>query len=131
MLVGLGLGWTVFAILQVTAAIGLSSPTVLKYAAGILVIGGGILSTFAIYERGVARGAARWVLAVPTVVSIVWVVFAFGWIEIPWSPIRHDRGPRPVAGVRGHGRALPAQPQGRRLTGSAVTSRSATPPEVG
>lgn len=86
-LVGLGLGWVIFAILQITAAIGLSSPAGLKYAAGILVVAGGVLSTFAIYERGVARGAARWVLAVPTVISIAWVIIAFGWIDVSFTPI--------------------------------------------
>ena len=86
-LVALALGLLAFTVLQVTAAIGLSSPAVLKYAGGILVVGGGVLSTFAIYERGVARGAARWVLAVPTVVSIAWVIIAFGWIDVSWSPL--------------------------------------------
>ena len=86
-LVALALGLLAFTVLQVTAAIGLSSPAVLKYAGGILVAGGGVLSTFAIYERGVARGAARWVLAVPTVVSIAWVIIAFGWIDVSWSPL--------------------------------------------
>ena len=85
-LVALGLGWAVFAVLQVTASIGLSSPAALEYVGGILVIAGGVLSTFAIYERRVARGAARWVLAVPTVVSILWVIIAFGWIDVTWSP---------------------------------------------
>ncbi len=84
-LVAFGLGWAVFAILQLTAAIGLSSPAPLKYVAGMLVVGGGILSTFAIYERGVARGAARWVLAVPTLLSVVWVIIEFGWIDVSFS----------------------------------------------
>ena len=84
-LVTLGLGWAVFAVLQVTSSIGLSSPSALEYVGGILVIAGGVLSTFAIYERGVARGAARWVLAVPTVISILWVIIAFGWIDVTWS----------------------------------------------
>ena len=85
-LVTLGLGWAVFAVLQVTASIGLSSPAALEYVGGILVVAGGVLSTFAIYERRVARGAARWVLAVPTVISILWVIIAFGWIDVTWSP---------------------------------------------
>jgi hypothetical protein len=84
-LVALALGWLVFTVLQVTAAIGLSSSVALTYVGGILVVGAGVLSTFAIYERRVARGAARWVLAVPTVISVVWVVFAFGWIDVPFS----------------------------------------------
>jgi hypothetical protein len=84
-LVALGLGWAFFAVLQVTEAIGLSSPSALEFTAGILVIAGGLLSTFAIYERGVARGAARWVLAVPTLFSIVWVILAFGWIPVAFT----------------------------------------------
>ena len=84
-LVGLALGWLVFTVLQITSAIGLSSPSVLEYLGGILVVAGGVLSTFAIYERRVARGAARWVLAVPTIISILWVILAFGWIDMSWS----------------------------------------------
>jgi hypothetical protein len=86
-LVVLALGWLFFVVLGVTEAIGLSSPSVLKYLAGTLVVAGGILSTFAIYQRGIARGAARWVLAVPTVISIVWAILAFGWIGGEFSSI--------------------------------------------
>ena len=85
-LVGLGLGWIIFSILQITEAIGLSSSAALTYAAGILVVVGGVLSTFAIYERRVAKGAARWVLAVPTVISILWVIITFGWIDVSFTP---------------------------------------------
>jgi hypothetical protein len=78
-------GWALFAVLQILAAIGIGAPTVLRAIAGILVVVGGILSTFAIYQRGVARGAARWVLAVPSVVAILWVIIEFGWIDVTWS----------------------------------------------
>jgi hypothetical protein len=86
-LVGLALGWLAFTVLQVTAAIGLSSPAPLKFVGGILVVGAGALSSFAIYERAVARGAARWVLAVPTVISILWVIIEFGWIDGSFTSI--------------------------------------------
>src|SRR5690606_36703488 len=79
-IIATALGWFGFAILAVTEAIGLSTSSVLKAIAGILVVGGGVLATFAIHQRGVARGAARWVLAVPVVISIVWVILRFGWI---------------------------------------------------
>ncbi len=78
-------GWAMFAVLQVLSAIGIGAPTVLRTIAGILVVVGGVLSTFAIFERGVARGAARWVLAVPTVIAILWVIIEFGWIDVTWS----------------------------------------------
>jgi hypothetical protein len=79
-LVALALGWLMFTVLKVTVAIGVSPPRVLEYIAGVLVVGGGILSTFAIFDRRVARGAARWALAVPTVISVLWVIIAFGWV---------------------------------------------------
>jgi len=86
-LVALALGWAFFAVLAVTEAIGLSSPSVLEYFAGTLVVAGGILATFAVYQRGVARGAARWVLAVPTVISVGWAILEFGWVGGDFSSV--------------------------------------------
>ena len=98
------LGWVLFAVLARHSRPSASGPRrCSRTIAGILVVVGGILSTFAIYQRGVARGAARWVLAVPTVVAILWVIIEFGWIDVTWSPFdtivgccSPSRTPRPA-----------------------------------
>lgn len=87
-LVAFGLGWIVFGLVWLLAAVGVSAPQVVLLIAGVLVVVGGILSTFAIWQRAVARGAARWVLAVPVVLSILFVISALGWVIIThwWLP---------------------------------------------
>lgn len=79
-LVAAAVGWILVAAGTIFAAFGTVLPAVVTIIAVILVVVGGVLATFVIYQRGVARGAARWVFAVPTVLSIVWALFALGWV---------------------------------------------------
>jgi hypothetical protein len=60
----------------------LALPTVtplpdLRVLIAILLIAGGIISALVVYQKGVARGAARWFLFVPVVVGVIWAVTAF------------------------------------------------------
>lgn len=63
-----------FLLLAVNAAAALGS-TVVAIAA-ILVILGGLASAYAIYTKGVAKGAARWFLFLPAVVGALWAIGA-------------------------------------------------------
>ena len=78
-LVGFGIGWLVVGLLWALAAGGVAGPAVLRYVAVVLVVVAGILSAVAVYRRGVARGAARWILALPVAWGIVWAVQELGW----------------------------------------------------
>lgn len=56
----------------------------------ILIINGGLLSAFVIYQEGIAKGIARWALFVPALVGELW---AFGFFALPtfsdlwWIPL--------------------------------------------
>ncbi len=63
-----------FLLLAVNAAAALGA-TVVAIAA-VLVIVGGLLSAYAIYTKGVAKGAARWFLFLPAVVGALWAIGA-------------------------------------------------------
>lgn len=63
-----------FLLLAVNAAAALGA-TVVSIAA-ILVIVGGLVSAYAVYQKGVAKGAARWFLFLPAVVGALWVIGA-------------------------------------------------------
>lgn len=80
-LVAFGLGWILFGVISLLGALGIAAPTVLGVIAAVLVVVGGILSTFAIYQRGVARGIAKWVIALPVAWGILWIIHILGWVS--------------------------------------------------
>ena len=82
-LVGFGLGWLIIGIVSLLAALGVAAPVVLNTVGGILVIVGGLASALAIYQRHVARGAARWVIFAPVLWGIFLVATLLGWIGNP------------------------------------------------
>ena len=61
-----------FLLFAVNAATALGS--VVVAIAALLVVAGGLLSAYAIYQKGVAKGAARWFLFLPAVVGALWAV---------------------------------------------------------
>jgi len=63
-----------FLLLAVNAAAALGAAVV--SIAAILVIVGGLVSAYAIYQKGVAKGAARWFLFLPAVVGALWAIGA-------------------------------------------------------
>ncbi|MDF1479698.1 hypothetical protein PYV02_11455 [Leifsonia sp. H3M29-4] len=81
-LVAFGLGWILFGVISLLGALGIAAPTVLGVIAAVLVVVGGILSTFAIYQRGVARGIAKWVIALPVAWGILWIIHILGWVSL-------------------------------------------------
>jgi len=88
-LVIFGLGWVLFGLVLLLAVVGTAAPAVITTIAGVLVVVGGILSAYAIWQRGVARGAARWIIVVPVVLGILFVISALGWVAISgwWLPL--------------------------------------------
>jgi len=61
-----------FLLFAVNAATALGS--VVVAIAALLVVAGGLLSAYAIYQKGVAKGAARWFLFLPAVIGALWAV---------------------------------------------------------
>lgn len=87
-LVAFGLGWVLLGVVWLLAGVGVAVPGLLTTIALVLVAVGGILSAIAIYQRGVAKGAARWAIILPVVVGVLFVVAALGWISLTgwWLP---------------------------------------------
>jgi hypothetical protein len=81
-LVVFGVGWVLYGLVWLLAAIGVAAPDVLKTIAGVLVVLGGLFSAFIIYQRNVARGAARWVLFAPVLWGVLFVIAALGWVSL-------------------------------------------------
>jgi len=61
-----------FLLFAVNAATALGS--VVVTIAALLVIVGGLLSAYAIYQKHVANGAARWFLFLPAVIGALWAI---------------------------------------------------------
>jgi hypothetical protein len=72
-LVVYAIGFLLLAINSV-AALG----TVVTTIAAILLIVGGLVSAYAIFQKGVAKGAARWFLFIPAVVGALWAIGVLG-----------------------------------------------------
>jgi hypothetical protein len=73
-LVVFGVGYLLVAASLLLSAFGVGVSGIVGIVAGAFVIFGGLISAYAIFQRGVARGAAKWVLFVPAVLG---VLFAF------------------------------------------------------
>jgi hypothetical protein len=81
-LVGFGLGYVLLAVVALLSAVGLANtPAILTQIAAILLVVGGALAAYSVYQRGIARGAARWILFVPVVLGIIWALVLFGWVD--------------------------------------------------
>jgi hypothetical protein len=52
--------------------------TTAQTVAAILLIVGGLVSAYVIFQKGVAKGIARWFLFVPAVVGALWAIGFFG-----------------------------------------------------
>lgn len=81
-LVAFGLGWVVFAAGIMFASFSMAFPTALTIIVGVLIVLGGLASAFLIYSRGVARGAARWVLFLPVLWGVLYVISLLGWVAV-------------------------------------------------
>jgi hypothetical protein len=69
-----GVGYVALAVALLLAAVGVSGFGILAIVSGVLIIVGGLLSAYAVYQREVAQGAAKWVLFVPAVIGAVFAV---------------------------------------------------------
>lgn len=81
-LVVFGLGWILYGLMALLAAVGVALPSILVPIAGLFIVVGGVLSAVAIYQRGVAKGAARWAIILPVLVSILFVLVLLGWVAL-------------------------------------------------
>jgi hypothetical protein len=89
-LVGYALAWILAGLFALLSALGvLASPgTVVSWIIGILIIAGGLLSAFSVYQQGVARGFAKWALFAPAIWGVLYVLVIQGllpggvWVDV-------------------------------------------------
>ena len=77
-----------FLLLGINAAAKLG--TTVTTIAAILLIVGGLVSAYVIFQAGVAKGAARWFLFIPAVIGALWAIGVLGVASIAgltWLPL--------------------------------------------
>lgn len=80
--VAFGGGFLLLGLIPLLAGVGTTLPADTATVATVLIVIGGIIGAIVAYQKGVARGAARWFFAIPVVISIVWLFSTAGWLAI-------------------------------------------------
>lgn len=80
--VAFGVGFILLALVPLLSVFGTALPAETGTVGTVLVVIGGIIGAIVTYQKGVARGAARWFFFVPVAISIVWLFSALGWLAI-------------------------------------------------
>ncbi|MFN4002831.1 hypothetical protein [Microcella sp.] len=80
--VAFGIGFLLLGLIRLLGAFGTELPSGTATVATVLIVIGGIIGAVVTYQKGVARGAARWFFAVPVVLSIVWLLSTAGLLVI-------------------------------------------------
>jgi hypothetical protein len=81
-LVVFGIGWLLLGIVWLLAVAGapIGIAGTLVTLGVILLAVGGVVSAILVYQAGVARGAARWVLFAPALWGVLYAIVALGWV---------------------------------------------------
>ncbi len=80
--VAFGLGFALLAVVPLLGFAGVSLPSVLATVAVVLIALGAIVGAIVAFQKGVARGVARWIFFVPAVLALVWMFVTLGWVAI-------------------------------------------------
>lgn len=80
--VAFGIGFLLLGLVPLLGMLGTTLPAATTSVAAVLVVIGGIIGAVVTYQKGVARGAARWFFAVPVVLLIVWLFVTLGWLAL-------------------------------------------------
>ena len=80
--VAFGVGFLLLGLIPLLASFGTTLPAGTATVAAVLIVIGGSIGAVMIYQKGIARGAARWIFGVPVVISIVWLAATAGWLAI-------------------------------------------------
>lgn len=80
--VAFGIGFLLLGLIPLLGSFGTALPAGTATVALVLIVIGGIIGAIVTYQKGVARGAARWFFAVPVVLSIVWLFVTAGWLAL-------------------------------------------------
>ncbi len=80
--VAFGIGFLLLGLIPLLAAFGTTLPAGTATVGTVLIVIGGIIGAIVTYQKGVARGVARWFFGVPVVLSIVWLLATAGLLAI-------------------------------------------------
>lgn len=69
-----GVGFLLVGLVPLLGAFGVALPAGAITVGSVLIVIGGIIGAIVTYQKGVARGVARWFFAVPVVLSLVWML---------------------------------------------------------
>jgi hypothetical protein len=81
-LIGYALAWILAALFALLSALKvLADPgTAVSWIIGVLIIAGGLLSAFSVFQQGVARGFAKWALFAPAIWGVLYVLVVQGLV---------------------------------------------------
>ncbi len=80
--VAFAVGFVVLALIPLLGLAGTALPAGLDTVGIVLIAVGAVVGAIVAYQKGVARGAARWILFVPAVLSVVWMLVTVGLIAL-------------------------------------------------
>ena len=80
--VAFGVGFAILALLPLLGLAGVALPPELAIVAVILIAVGAVVGAIVAYQKGVARGVARWIFFVPAILAVVWLFVTVGWVAL-------------------------------------------------
>jgi len=80
--IAFGVGFLLLGLVPLLGVLGIGLPSELLTVGAVLVAVGGIIGAIVTYQKGVARGVARWFFFVPAILALIWVATTLGWIAI-------------------------------------------------
>jgi len=80
--VAFGVGFLLLGLILLLPALGTALPGELLTLGIVLIVIGGIVGAIVTYQKGVARGAARWFFFVPAAIAVVWALTSLGFVLI-------------------------------------------------
>jgi hypothetical protein len=80
--VAFGIGFALLALVPLLGVAGVALPAGLATVGIVLIAIGGVIGAIVTYQKGVARGVARWIFFVPAVIAVVWMLTTLGLVAL-------------------------------------------------
>jgi hypothetical protein len=80
--VAFGVGFTLLALVPLLGLAGVALPAGLTTVGVVLIAIGGVVGAIVTYQKGVARGVARWIFFVAAVIAVIWMLVTVGVIAL-------------------------------------------------
>lgn len=80
--IAFGIGFALLALGPLLGLAGTTLPPELATVGIVLIAIGAVVGAIVAYQKGVARGIARWIFFVPAVLAVVWLFVTLGWVTL-------------------------------------------------